>query len=83
MSTKGMSNTSARRLVDNLCTADVPLLILHDFDKSGFSICATIAKSTPRYKFKNDINVIDLGMAEACEKGSYGIHVARIIESAA
>jgi hypothetical protein len=39
MSTKGMSVT----LVDTL---DVPLLVLHDFDKSGFSIAATLRRDT-------------------------------------
>jgi hypothetical protein len=34
MSTKGVSVTAARRLVDDVCGAnDIPLLVLHDFDK--------------------------------------------------
>src|SRR4029453_6287398 len=37
MSTKGVSVTAARKLVDELCGEhEIPLLVLHDFDKSGF-----------------------------------------------
>jgi DNA topoisomerase VI subunit A len=37
MSTKGLSVTAARRLVDQMCGRyKIPLLVLHDFDKSGF-----------------------------------------------
>jgi hypothetical protein len=63
MSTKGLSVTASRALVDHLCGAhDIPLLILRDFDKSGFSIAATLQRDTPRYKFINRIKVIDLGL---------------------
>jgi len=41
MSTKGMSNTAARRLVDTFCER-IPLLVAHDFDKAGFSILGTL-----------------------------------------
>jgi hypothetical protein len=63
MSTKGLSVTASRMLVDRLCsTYDVPLLVLHDFDKSGFSIVGTLQRDTRRYAFRNRINVIDLGL---------------------
>jgi len=61
MSTKGMSNTAARDLVDNLCD-DMPLLALHDFDKAGFSILGTLHRDTRRFTFRNAVNVIDLGL---------------------
>jgi hypothetical protein len=62
-STKGMSVTAARRLADELAGKHgVPLLPLHDFDKSGFSILGTLRQDTRRYKFKNEIKVIDLGL---------------------
>ena len=61
MSTKGMSNTASRRLVDHLC-ADVPLLVLHDFDKAGFSILGTLQRDTRRFKFTRFIDVIDFGL---------------------
>ena len=63
MSTKGMSVTASRLLVDRLCAkSGVPLLVLHDFDKSGFSIVGTLQRDTRRYEFEHDINVIDLGL---------------------
>jgi len=58
-STKGMSVTAARLLVDRL---HVPLLVLHDFDQSGFSIIGTLRRSTRRYRFRRRVNVIDLGL---------------------
>jgi hypothetical protein len=60
MSTKGMSVTAARLLVDTL--DGVPLLVLHDFDKSGFSIVATLQRDTRRYQYENEVNLIDLGI---------------------
>ena len=65
MSTKGMSVTAARELVDQLCAVHaVPLLVLHDFDKAGFSIAGTLQRSTRRYRFGHGhaANVIDLGL---------------------
>jgi len=64
MSTKGMSVTAARALVDDMCSEhDIPLLLLHDFDKAGFSIAGTLQRDTRRYEFQNDITVIDLGLS--------------------
>jgi hypothetical protein len=63
MSTKGLSVTASRLLVDRLCAAHaVPLLVLHDFDKSGFSILGTLRRDTRRYAFRNRIEVVDLGL---------------------
>jgi hypothetical protein len=63
MSTKGLSVTASRLLVDRLCAAhEVPLLVLHDFDKSGFSILGTLRRDTRRYAFRNRIEVFDLGL---------------------
>ena len=63
LSTKGMSVTAGRELVDVLCHRyDIPLFVLHDFDKAGFSIAATLQRDTRRYKFQNRIEVIDLGL---------------------
>ena len=38
------------------------LFVLHDFDKSGFSILHTIFNDTRRYQFKVTPKVIDLGL---------------------
>jgi hypothetical protein len=63
MSTKGMPVTASRKLVDQLCALyNLPLFVLHDFDKSGFSIVDTHRRNTRRYAFNNSINVIDLGL---------------------
>jgi Topoisomerase 6 subunit A/Spo11, Toprim domain len=61
MSTKGMSVTAARELIDTI-GADVPILVLHDFDKSGFSIVGTLQRDTRRYSFSGDATVVDIGL---------------------
>ena len=61
MSTKGMSNTASRELIDMLCN-DIPLFVLHDFDKAGFSILGTLQRDTRRYSFAGTPDVIDLGL---------------------
>jgi hypothetical protein len=64
MSTKGMSVTAARALADEMCfDDDIPLLLLHDFDKSGFSIAGTLRRDTRRYEFQHRITAIDLGLS--------------------
>ena len=63
MSTKGMSVTASRQLVEELCARhDIPLLLLHDFDKSGFSIAGTLKRDTRRYTFQRNFKVHDLGL---------------------
>jgi hypothetical protein len=63
MSSKGVSNTAARRLVEEICASDdVPLLTLHDFDKAGFSILGTLHQDTRRYSFASPPEIIDLGL---------------------
>ncbi len=64
MSTKGMSVTASRLLIDRLSAggADLPVFVLHDFDKAGFSILGTLQHDTRRYTFQNEVRVIDLGI---------------------
>jgi hypothetical protein len=62
MSTKGMSVVAARQLVEDLCREGVTLLVLHDFDKSGFSIVQTLRANTRRFKYTKPPEVIDLGL---------------------
>jgi hypothetical protein len=63
MSTKGLSNTAARSLIDSICGGrEIPLFVLHDFDKSGFSILGTLQRETRRFSFQNNHRVIDLGL---------------------
>ena len=62
MSTKGMSTTSARKLTEQLSNDGVTILVLHDFDKVGFTICHTLQNDTRRYQFKSAPKVIDIGL---------------------
>jgi hypothetical protein len=63
MSTKGLSNTASRELVEEICGRyDIPLLVMHDFDKAGFSILASLKQSNRRYRFTRQFEVIDLGL---------------------
>jgi hypothetical protein len=63
VSTKGVSVTAARRLIDDVCgDNDLPLFVLHDFDVAGFMIFGTLQRDTRRYQFSNAIETIDLGL---------------------
>jgi hypothetical protein len=94
MSTKGMSVTACRELADEMCGRyDIPLLVLHDFDKSGFSIIGTLRRTTRRYTFGNEITVIDLGLRfgdidglqteDVSDKGKASKRRANLIENGA
>ena len=60
MSSKGMNTTSARTLVEKL--PGVRFLVLHDFDKAGFSILGTLTRDTRRYQYHQHADVVDLGI---------------------
>jgi hypothetical protein len=63
VSTKGVSVTAARQLIDNVCgDNELPLFVLHDFDVAGFMIFGTLQRDTRRYQFSNAIEVTDLGL---------------------
>jgi hypothetical protein len=62
MSTKGVSVTAARRLVDEFSGQGIPCLVLRDFDKAGFTIVRTLRADGRRYKFRHPTRVIDLGL---------------------
>ncbi len=62
MSTKGMSVTASRQLVESLTAKGVPTLVAHDFDVSGLTICHTLQANTTRYKFERPPNVKCLGL---------------------
>jgi hypothetical protein len=61
-SSKGMSTTATRQLVDHLSQAGVTILVAHDFDLAGLTIAYTLGHNTRRYQFKEEPNVIDLGL---------------------
>jgi hypothetical protein len=64
MSSKGVSTTAARQLVDRICggARSVPLLVLHDFDAAGVIIRDTLQSDTRRYSFRTAPQFIDLGL---------------------
>jgi hypothetical protein len=63
MSTKGMSVSASRQLVDRLVSRGVTkVLVLHDFDISGFSIFGTLGTSSDVYRYTNKVPIIDLGL---------------------
>jgi hypothetical protein len=63
ISTKGVSVTAARQLIDNVCgDHDIPLFVLHDLDVAGFLILGTLQRDTRRYQFSSAVEVIDLGL---------------------
>jgi hypothetical protein len=62
MSTKGMSVTAARQLVEELTEQAVTMLVMRDFDKAGFSIVHTLRSSTRRHTYTRAPQVIDLGL---------------------
>ena len=69
-SSKGMSVTACRLLVEELCgRRGLPLFILHDFDVSGFSIKQTLVTSNRRHTFEHKINHVDLGLRLADVEG--------------
>ena len=70
VSSKGVSVTAARRLVDTVCgDHDLPLFVLHDFDVAGFLILGTLQRDTRRYQFSNAVEVVDLGLRLADIEG--------------
>jgi hypothetical protein len=63
ISTKGVSVTAARRLINDLCGEfGLPLFVLHDFDVAGFLILGTLQRDTRRFQFSNAVEVVDLGL---------------------
>jgi Protein of unknown function C-terminus (DUF2399) len=62
MSTKGMTVTAARRLIEVLSEAGVTILVVHDFDKSGLEILHKFTANTRRYRYTITPTVLDLGL---------------------
>jgi hypothetical protein len=64
MSTKGMSVTASRHLLDDLSPHVDRIFLLHDFDRAGFSIAGTIGSDSRRYSFSHDVTdkFVDIGL---------------------
>jgi len=69
MSTKGMSVTAMRALVAEMSRKGATVLVLHDFDKSGFSIFHTLRADTRRWSYDVEPRVVDLGFRLADVNG--------------
>ena len=61
MSSKGVSTTAARSLIDSLVQDGVPVFCIRDFDVSGFTIAGTLGRDTRRYSWTSD-GAVDLGL---------------------
>ena len=63
MSTKGLSTTAARQLVDHFVgKKKVPVFCIRDFDDAGFKIAGTLRQGTRRYSWRSG-GAVDLGPA--------------------
>jgi hypothetical protein len=49
-------------LIEQLAPGGVRIFVLHDFDKSGLSISATLHRDTTRYQFERPPEIVDLGL---------------------
>ena len=62
MSSKGMGSTAARNLIGQLDQQGAKILVVHDFDNSGFSILGTLIRDTDRYRHATQVEVNDVGL---------------------
>ena len=89
MSTKGLSTTAARQLVDHFVgKKKVPVFCIRDFDEAGFKIAGTLRQGTRRYSWRSR-GAVDLGLRgedaeawgleqeEVFYRGSGGAHPRR------
>ncbi|MGA8756385.1 MAG: hypothetical protein WB611_08630 [Stellaceae bacterium] len=49
-------------LLDRLAPSVENVFVLHDFDRSGFSICGTLGTDSRRCMFENEPPVVDMGL---------------------
>src|SRR5690349_15106882 len=62
MSSKGLSTTAARELVDHFVGEKrVPVFCVRDFDDAGFKIAGTLRQGTRRYSWRSR-GAVDLGL---------------------
>jgi hypothetical protein len=61
MSSKGVSTTAARTLVDRMVQQGVPVFCIRDFDFAGFLIAGTLDRNTRRYAWRS-LGAVDLGL---------------------
>jgi hypothetical protein len=61
MSSKGVSTTAARTLIDRMVQQGAPVFCIRDFDLAGFLIAGTLGRDTRRYSWTSG-GAIDLGL---------------------
>ncbi len=61
-STKGMSVTALRMLLDQQAPELKIVLAMHDFDVTGFTIFGTLHGDNRRYTFENTLPIVDIGL---------------------
>ncbi len=63
MSTKGLSVTAARHMAEELCSlCKIPLFVLTDFDKAGFSGISMFMNSNRRHTYSKAFEVYHIGL---------------------
>ena len=62
MSTKGMSTTSARAMVDFYSSLGIPIFVACDLDAAGIRIAGTLGADSGRYRFSARPNMQRLGL---------------------
>jgi predicted ATP-dependent endonuclease of OLD family len=56
---EGQSVEAELKLADRM---DLPTFVLHDFDRSGLTICQNLRDGTWRHRYKNDFDVVEIGL---------------------
>jgi Topoisomerase 6 subunit A/Spo11, Toprim domain len=56
---EGQSVEAELRLADAL---GLPVFVLHDFDRTGLTICQNLREGTWRYRYQNEFEVIEIGL---------------------
>jgi hypothetical protein len=56
---EGQSVEAELRLADHL---GLPVFVLHDFDRTGLTICQNLRTGTWRHKYENEFDVIEIGL---------------------
>jgi hypothetical protein len=59
---QGYERNASRLLIDKLAHSVKRILVLHDFDVTGFSIFGTLGTNNRRYTFENVAPLIDIGL---------------------
>ena len=56
---EGQSVEAELRLADAL---SIPVFVLHDFDRTGLTICENLRAGTWRHRYENEFDVIEIGL---------------------